>query len=110
MRLILENGMAFEEEVLESRATSPVKSFYHRDDRVPDTHRQSYHGQIVVQTFSIGNYGIIPGDFEGETVGPLGYIVKTPCPHPFQLRSEGTLDDFGKKASWAFTISTQGPW
>ena len=38
---------------------------------------KSYFGQIVVQTFPlIGNYGVIPSDFEGKIIGPCGYIVK----------------------------------
>ena len=36
----------------------------------------SYYGQIVVQTFPlIGNYGIIPADFEGKC-HVRGYVVR----------------------------------
>ena len=53
----------------------------------------SYYGQIVLQTFPlIGNYGVIPADFESETVGAKAYIVKHPCGTPSNFRSEGTLD------------------
>ncbi|HHX73556.1 MAG TPA: carbamoyl phosphate synthase small subunit, partial [Firmicutes bacterium] len=56
---------------------------------------QSYHGQIVLQTFPlIGNYGIIPADFESASAGPLGYIVKEPCQFPSNFRSEGNLGTF----------------
>lgn len=56
---------------------------------------KSYAGQIVVQTFPlIGNYGVIPPDFEGSTVAPAGYIVKELCQIPSNFRSEGTLDTF----------------
>ena len=58
---------------------------------------QSYYGQIVLQTFPlIGNYGIIPSDFESSSVGARAYIVKRPCQDPSNFRSEGTLDTFLK--------------
>jgi len=57
----------------------------------------SYWGQIVVQTFPlIGNYGVIPADFESSVVGPRGYIVKHWCQAPSNFRSEGSLDAFFK--------------
>ena len=38
----------------------------------------SYYGQMVVQTFPlIGNYGVIPADFEGEAPALSAYIVRT---------------------------------
>jgi carbamoyl-phosphate synthase small subunit len=59
---------------------------------------QSYHGQIVLQTFPlIGNYGIIPSDFESAGVGAKAYIVKYPCADPSNFRSEGTLGAFLKE-------------
>jgi carbamoyl-phosphate synthase small subunit len=59
---------------------------------------QSYHGQIVLQTFPlIGNYGVIPPDFESGSVGARAYIVKRPCKDPSNFRSEGTLDAFLKE-------------
>lgn len=58
---------------------------------------KSYFGQIVVQTFPlIGNYGVIPSDFEGSIIGPRGYIVKEWCQSPSNFRSEGDLDTFLK--------------
>jgi carbamoyl-phosphate synthase small subunit len=55
----------------------------------------SYHGQIVLQTFPlIGNYGVIPNDFESSRIGAMAYIVKHPCRHPSNFRSEGDLDAF----------------
>jgi len=58
----------------------------------------SYHGQIVLQTFPlIGNYGIIPSDFESGAVGAKAYIVKHPCQNPSNFRSEGALDAFLKE-------------
>ncbi len=56
----------------------------------------SYAGQIVTQTFPlIGNYGVIPADFEGET-HVRGYIVREVCEAPSNFRSKGTLDAFLK--------------
>ena len=43
----------------------------------------SYYGQIVVQTFPmIGNYGVIPQDFENKEVYLSAYIVKEWCQDP----------------------------
>jgi len=59
---------------------------------------QSYYGQIVLQTFPlIGNYGVIPPDFESANVGARAYIVKHPCKNPSNFRCEGTLDSFLKE-------------
>jgi carbamoyl-phosphate synthase small subunit len=58
----------------------------------------SYYGQIVLQTFPlIGNYGIIPPDFESSNVGARAYIVKTPCQNPSNFRCEKNLDNFLKE-------------
>jgi carbamoyl-phosphate synthase small subunit len=55
----------------------------------------SYYGQIVLQTFPlIGNYGVIPPDFESATIGAKAYIVKYPCQNPSNFRSKGDLDAF----------------
>ena len=54
----------------------------------------SYYGQIVIQSFPlIGNYGVIPEDFEG-TPRLFGYIVRDLCDTPSNFRSEGKLNDF----------------
>lgn len=58
----------------------------------------SYFGQIILQTFSlIGNYGVIPSDFESSAVRAKAYIVKHPCQDPSNFRSEGNLDTFLKE-------------
>lgn len=58
---------------------------------------KSYYGQIVAQTFPlIGNYGIIPEDFEADKARLSGYIVKDWCRHPSNFRSQGNLDSFLK--------------
>ena len=57
----------------------------------------SYYGQIVLQTFpSIGNYGIIPADFEGSCQ-VRGYVVRELCNEPSNFRSEVTVDEFLKE-------------
>ncbi len=54
----------------------------------------SYCGQIVMQTFPlIGNYGIIPEDFEGGCY-VRGYVVREWCDSPSNFRSEGSIDGF----------------
>ena len=57
----------------------------------------SYFGQMVVQTFPlIGNYGIIPSDFESEAPCLRAYIVREWCQEPSNFRSQGGLDTFLK--------------
>ncbi len=59
----------------------------------------SYAGQIILQTFPlIGNYGIIPEDFEGVSAA-RGYVVREWCRHPSNFRQEMTLDAYLKKAN-----------
>ena len=56
----------------------------------------SYAGQIVMQTYPlIGNYGIIPEDFEGACC-VKGYVVREWCDTPSNFRSQGDLDSFLK--------------
>lgn len=57
----------------------------------------SYAGQIVVQTFPlIGNYGVIPEDFEGVCAAK-GYVVRELCDAPSNFRSKGGLDAYLKE-------------
>ena len=57
----------------------------------------SYYGQMVVQTFPlIGNYGVIPSDFESSDPKLKAYIVREWCQEPSNFRSEGDLDTFLK--------------
>ena len=57
----------------------------------------SYFGQIVMQTFPlIGNYGVIPADFEGECC-VKGYVVRELCDAPSNFRSEDGLNAFLKE-------------
>ena len=57
----------------------------------------SYFGQIVTQTFPlIGNYGVIPEDFESRKSWVRGYIVREMCDLPSNFRCDGDLDSFLK--------------
>ncbi|MCH5287040.1 MAG: glutamine-hydrolyzing carbamoyl-phosphate synthase small subunit [Christensenellaceae bacterium] len=55
----------------------------------------SYEGQIVIQTFpTIGNYGVIPPDFESRAPKLSGYIAREICDEPCNFRNEGRLNDW----------------
>ena len=57
----------------------------------------SYFGQIVTQTFPlIGNYGIIPEDYESKKSWVRGYVVRELCDLPSNFRCSGDLDSFLK--------------
>ena len=95
--LILENGMIFEGMSFgaECDVTGEIVFTTGMNGYLETLTDQSYYGQIVLQTFPlIGNYGVIPADFESSSIGPLAYIVKTPCQDPSNFRSEGKLDTF----------------
>lgn len=98
--LILENGTIFEgksfgcvgEVVGEIVFTTAMTGYL---ETLTDP---SYFGQIVVQTFPlIGNYGVIPSDFESKQPHLKGYIVKEWCQEPSNFRCEGNLDTFLKQ-------------
>ena len=97
--LILENGMAFEGTRFgaDGEITGEIVFTTGMTGYLETLTDQSYHGQIVMQTFPlIGNYGVIPADFESGAVGARAYIVKYPCGKPSNFRSEGNLDTFLK--------------
>ncbi len=57
----------------------------------------SYAGQIIMHTFPlIGNYGVIPEDFEGRCLA-RGYVVRELCDFPSNFRNEYALDRFLKE-------------
>ncbi len=57
----------------------------------------SYYGQIVMQTFpQIGNYGVIPADFEGKCA-VRGYVVREYCAAPSNFRCQMTIDEYLKE-------------
>ena len=91
--LVLSNGMVFEgepagdfrETVGELVFTTGMNGYL---ETLTDP---SYAGQLVIQTFPmIGNYGLIPEDFEGEPA-LKGYIVRHLCDTPSNFRSKGQL-------------------
>ncbi len=58
----------------------------------------SYFGQIVTQTFPlIGNYGVIPADFESRKCWLTAYIVREKCDEPSNFRCSGTLEAYLKE-------------
>ena len=100
--LVLENGMAF--------AGHPIGAWKETDPGLETVGElvfttgvvgyletltdPSYAGQIITQTFPlIGNYGVIPSDFEG-TCAARGYVVRELCAEPSNFRSEYALDRF----------------
>lgn len=98
--LVLENGKVFAGEAFGAlgEVTAEVVFTTGMTGYLETLTDKSYFGQIVVQTFPlIGNYGVIPADFEGNIIGPCGYIVKEWCQVPSNFRSEGDLDTFFKE-------------
>ena len=95
--LILENGRSFQGKCFgaHGEVTGEIVFTTGMTGYLETLTDPSYCGQIVLQTFPlIGNYGVIPSDFENAHVGAKAYIVKHPCYAPSNFRSEGTLDAF----------------
>ncbi len=98
--LVLENGKTFRGERFgaEGEMAAEVVFTTGMTGYLETLSDPSYWGQIVVQTFPlIGNYGVIPADFESDRIGPKAYIVKQWCQAPSNFRSEGSLDTFFKE-------------
>ena len=98
--LVLENGMAFEGEYFGAKGeiTGEIVFTTGMTGYLETLTDPSYYGQIVLQTFPlIGNYGVIPPDFESSGIHAKAYIVKHPCQNPSNFRSEGSLDAFLKE-------------
>jgi carbamoyl-phosphate synthase small subunit len=98
--LILENGKVFEGEYFgaHGEVVGEIVFTTGMTGYLETLTDQSYHGQIVLQTFPlIGNYGVITPDFESASVGAKAYIVKHPCQTPSNFRSEGTIETFLKE-------------
>ena len=96
--LVLENGQTFEgyafgaeTEAVGELVFNTMAAGYAETFTDP-----AYCGQIVMQTFPmVGNYGMIPEDFNGECV-MRGLVVREWCEMPSNFRSEGTVDQFLK--------------
>ena len=98
--LILENGKIFEGRSFgaEGAVTGEVVFTTAMTGYLETLTDPSYYGQIVVQTFPlIGNYGVIPEDFESEAPALKGYIVREVCENPSNFRCQGDLDAYLKK-------------
>ena len=98
--LVLENGKVFRGERFgaDGEMTAEVVFTTGMTGYLETLTDRSYWGQMVVQTFPlIGNYGVIPADFESDAIGPCAYIVKNWCQAPSNFRSEGSLDTFFKE-------------
>ncbi|MDR0322129.1 MAG: carbamoyl phosphate synthase small subunit [Treponema sp.] len=98
--LILENGITFEGKFFgkQGEITGEIVFTTGMTGYLETLTDPSYYGQIVLQTFPlIGNYGIIPTDFESAAVSARAYVVKHPCQNPSNFRSEGSLDAFLKE-------------
>lgn len=98
--LMLENGTVFEgksfgyekETVGEVVFTTAMTGYL---ETLTDP---SYYGQIVTQTFPlIGNYGVIPPDFESKKSWVSAYVVREWCEHPSNFRCEGDIDSYLKE-------------
>lgn len=101
MYLLLENGQYFEGRSFGAsveETTGEVVFTTGMTGYLETLTDPSYFGQIVVQTFPmIGNYGVIPQDFENKDVHVSAYIVKERCQDPSNFRSSGNLDTFFKE-------------
>ncbi len=99
--LILENGKVFEgkgfgaeKDVVGEIVFTTAMTGYLETLTDP-----SYYGQVVIQTFPlIGNYGVIPSDFESVSPALKAYIVRNRCQEPSNFRCEGILDTFLKNS------------
>ena len=95
--LILENGTVFEGKAFgaEKETTGELVFTTAMTGYLETLTDPSYYGQVVIQTFPlIGNYGVIPADFESDSPSLKGYIVREWCQVPSNFRCEGDLDTF----------------
>ncbi|GHU82022.1 carbamoyl-phosphate synthase small chain [Clostridia bacterium] len=95
--LILENGKVFEGQGFgaQSEVTGELVFTTAMTGYLETLTDPSYYGQVVIQTFPlIGNYGVIPADFESPAPSLKAYIVRNRCQEPSNFRCEGTLDTF----------------
>ena len=98
--LVLENGIVFEGKPFGAEAECAIGELVFTTGVVGYIETltdPSYAGQIITQTYPlIGNYGIIPEDFEGDTAAK-GYVVREWCDTPSNFRSRGNIDEFLKR-------------
>ena len=99
--LLLENGQVFEGKTFgaEKEASGELVFTTNMTGYLETLTDLSYYGQMVVQTFPmIGNYGVIPEDFESKEPRLSAYIVREWCEAPSNFRCQGTLDGLLKAA------------
>lgn len=99
--LILENGTVFEGKAFgaEKETMGELVFTTSMTGYLETLTDPSYFGQVVIQTFPlIGNYGVIPSDFESDSPSLKGYIVREWCQVPSNFRCEGDLDTFLKNS------------
>ncbi|MDR2504526.1 MAG: carbamoyl phosphate synthase small subunit [Oscillospiraceae bacterium] len=98
--LVLENGRVFEGEGYGAQVETVGELVFTTNmagylETLTDP---SYYGQIVVMTFPlIGNYGVIPQDFESGSPRLFGFVTREHCAVPSNFRhdnDEGALDAF----------------
>ena len=97
--LVLSNGAVFEGERFGAAADTVGELVFTTGmgGYIETLTDPSYAGQIILQTFPmIGNFGIIPEDFEGKPAA-LGYVVREWCDAPSNFRCAGDLDSFLKE-------------
>ena len=95
--LILENGQVFKGRPFgaSGQVTGEIVFTTSMTGYLETLTDPSYYGQMVVQAFPlIGNYGVIPADFEAENPALQAYIVRSWCQVPSNFRSEEDLDTF----------------
>lgn len=95
--LVLENGMVFRGKRLgaQRNVTAEIVFATGMNGYLETLTDPSYYGQAVVQTFPlIGNYGVIPEDFESRKPFLSAYIVSELCDTPSNFRCKGTLADW----------------
>ena len=92
--LVLENGMVFRGKRQGSlqNVTAEIVFATGMNGYLETLTDPSYYGQAVVQTFPlIGNYGVIPEDFESGKPHLSAYIVSEMCDAPSNFRCKGQL-------------------
>ena len=97
--LVLEDGQVFEGERFgaEGAAVGELVFTTGMCGYIETLTDPSYAGQIVMQTYPlIGNYGMIPEDYEGLCC-VKGYVVREWCEAPSNFRCGGSLDVFLKE-------------
>ena len=89
--IILQNGRVFEGKSFgaEGRVVGEIVFATGMTGYLEALTDPSYYGQILVQTFPlVGNYGVIPEDFESEEIHVNAYIVREQCEFPLPLSGD----------------------